>query len=135
VKRPSNGLSEFDQFSARYADLLKDPIRDRFASADGLFFHTRKIEVIQEFFQRQRPPASDLSWLDVGCGRGELLRLGGNSFRRAQGCDPSAGMLQECSDLSIEIQTDPCKLPYAKVSISSLPCAFTIMSVSVTAPV
>jgi SAM-dependent methyltransferase len=91
-------------------------MREWFAPGSGLFFQIRKFDLIQEFFRRQHQPTRDLRWLDVGCGFGELLRLGGNSFRSAQGCDPSTGMLEHCHDISIETQIDPCKLPYANCS-------------------
>ena len=37
-----------------------------------------------------------VAWLDVGCGQGEMLRLGQMDFKSAVGCDVSEGMLESC---------------------------------------
>jgi SAM-dependent methyltransferase len=83
--------SEFDRYARDYKELLRDPIRDRFAPS-GDFFHRRKAILIAEFLRRQAFPAAISSWLDVGCGKGELLVLARHLFGRAAGCDPSEEM-------------------------------------------
>ena len=108
--------SEFDGYSSSYDALLKDPIRDRFVRDSG-FFHLRKWLLLQNFLRRRRFPAEEARWLDVGCGKGELLRLGRDSFREAVGCDPSLEMLKDCRDLQIRHQTDPSALPFEDASV------------------
>jgi SAM-dependent methyltransferase len=103
--------SEFDRYARDYADLLRDPIRDRFAARAG-FFHFRKWLVIQDFLRRRSASPKELAWLDVGCGKGELLHLGKAHFRSAMGCDPSAEMLRECRGLAVTHQPEPATLPF-----------------------
>lgn len=104
--------TEFDQYARGYDDLLKDPIRDRFVrQAD--FFHRRKWLLLRDFLRRTGRPPEKLKWLDVGCGKGELLRFGSPHFASAEGCDPSQEMLRECADLRVTPQADPTALPFA----------------------
>jgi SAM-dependent methyltransferase len=111
--------AEFDRYAGHYEDLLRDPIRDRFvASAD--FFHYRKWLLIQDFFRRRGTPSKELCWLDVGCGKGELLHLGKAHFRTAMGCDPSAEMLRECGDLAVSHQPEAARLPFDNQSFDFL---------------
>src|ERR1019366_5710452 len=79
--------AEFDRYARDYDDLLRDPIRDRFAGRTE-FYHLRKWLVIQDLFRRRSTSSRELCWLDVGCGKGELLHLGKEHFRTAMGCDP-----------------------------------------------
>src|SRR5262245_15819331 len=67
--------AEFDRFARDYDALLRDPLRDGFAG-DKSFFMERKLDVILRALQSQNLDTHSLRWLDVGCGRGELLRLG-----------------------------------------------------------
>lgn len=83
--------AEFDCYAGHYEDLLRDPIRDRFA-ASAEFFHLRKWLLIQDFFRRRSIRSQELSWLDVGCGKGELLR--------------------QCGGLSVSHQPEPASLPF-----------------------
>lgn len=103
--------SEFDNYAKNYEELLRDPIRDRFAS-EGLFFMRRKWELLQDFFSRRRAPMKQLRWLDVGCGCGDLLRLGREAFGSVAGCDVSSEMLAAAQDLEVSVQPDPGVLPY-----------------------
>ena len=107
--------SEFDHYAAEYDKLLKDPIRDKFAS-DSQFFHEVKWELIQDFLRRENWPAGQARWLDVGCGAGDLLRLGAASFKEVAGCDPSAGMLEQCGDLNVRVQQQPDRVPFPEQS-------------------
>lgn len=106
---------EFDRYAQRYDELLRDPIRDRFA-AGGEFFFTRKWELIEAYFSRTGDALKSIEWLDVGCGQGDLLRIGAPHVARASGCDPSAGMLTGCEGLDVRPQDDPGKLPFASAS-------------------
>lgn len=102
--------TEFDEYAEQYEDLLSDPIRNRFAQDAG-FFTRRKWELLQRYFLRHELQASDMDWLDVGCGTGTLLRLGKDSFRSASGCDPSRKMLETCRDLDVHVQQED-RLPF-----------------------
>src|SRR4051794_7302300 len=95
--------TEFDQFAPSYADLLHDPIRDRFAP-DSRFFAERKWILIRDFFRRSGRETHPLAWLDVGCGQGDLLRQGRSFFATVAGCDPSERMLETCEDLHVRRQ-------------------------------
>src|SRR6476620_8068114 len=103
--------AEFDRYAQAYSELLRDPIRDRFAG-DGNFFHLRKWALIREFLSRRRLHASTLSWLDAGCGEGDLLKIGGKHFARAAGCDPSAEMIRACDGVESRQQPSASELPY-----------------------
>ena len=103
--------STFDDYADDYAALIRDPIRDQFASG-GRFFFERKIHVIRDFFRWAGIDTHALAWLDVGCGQGDLLRLGKPHFKSAAGCDPSNGMLKACPDLNVRHQPVPEALPY-----------------------
>src|SRR6266571_1501544 len=103
--------AEFDAYADQYAALIRDPIRDVFAATSRFFFE-RKIQVIQSFYKWAEIDTRTLSWLDVGCGQGDLLRVGKPYFGSAMGCDPSEGMLESCSDLDVRHQTSLNRLPF-----------------------
>ncbi len=102
---------EFDAYARDYAELLRDPIRERFAAESG-FFARRKLQIISGFYDRLGVDTRPLHWLDVGCGSGGLLRMGGPLFARSAGCDPSPGMLQSCADLEVRRQPSIEEIPY-----------------------
>ena len=91
--------------------MLRDPLRSQFAS-DPLHFHRRKWILIERLLRDAGVTPAAVRWLDVGCGRGELLKIAGKNFLQITGCDPSAGMLS--SDVSIKThqQTSLVKLPF-----------------------
>lgn len=101
----------FDGYAEDYAALIRDPIRDKFAAGTAFFFE-RKIQIIRDFLNRAAVDSRALSWLDIGCGQGDLLRLGKPYFKHAAGCDPSHGMLKFCSDLNVRLQPVSEALPY-----------------------
>src|SRR5690242_19680368 len=103
--------AEFDRYAHSYSELLRDPVRDRF-SADGRFFHERKWMLIHEFLAERQLELASLSWLDVGCGAGDLLKLAGSHFRRAAGCDPTSEMIRSYGNLDIRQQPSPTELPF-----------------------
>lgn len=105
--------AEFDQFSGDYERLVTDPVRTRFGGGNSDFFHQRKIELLLGFLKRKGLQPSGMAWLDVGCGQGELLKLGSGHFLRRCGCDPSEGMLAS-ADSGIEVRSQPVatNLPY-----------------------
>jgi SAM-dependent methyltransferase len=109
----------FDGYAGNYAELIKDPIRDRFAAGSAFFFQ-RKMDVIRDFFGKAGIRAETLDWLDIGCGQGDMLRLGVPFFRSAAGCDPSKGMLQACTGLAVRAQESLEKLPFEDASFDFL---------------
>jgi SAM-dependent methyltransferase len=103
---------EFDEYASEYDALLDDPVRRRFAPGNR-FFVTRKVEVILELLGRAGRDPRAQRWLDVGCGRGELLKAARAHFKDVRGCDVSPGMLEHAAPVSVVVQTDPAKLPFA----------------------
>ena len=103
---------EFDQYSESYSDLLKDPIRDKFAGPNSEFFQARKAELILDYFRRRQLDTSSMRYLDVGCGKGSLLRILQPSFDSVAGCDPSVGMIASLADMDVRLQVDESKLPF-----------------------
>jgi SAM-dependent methyltransferase len=101
---------EFDKYAAQYLDLLEDPLRDKFASPG--FFHERKFTLIEEYFRRQNLDMAASSWLDIGCGLGDLLRMGRGKFGSVFGCDVSGEMLAGCRGLEVRRQEQEDSLPY-----------------------
>jgi ubiquinone/menaquinone biosynthesis C-methylase UbiE len=104
---------EFDQYAHDYQGLLREPIRDRFAQ-DPRFYTERKWILLREFFRRRRQSTKLMSWLDVGCGEGDLLRYGQASFARVAGSDTSSGMLHAARGLEVRVQPAPNVLPYTE---------------------
>jgi SAM-dependent methyltransferase len=107
---------EFDQFSDSYEKLLDDPIRNRFSPGGAQFFHVAKRDLIREYFRRRREDTRKLSYLDLGCGKGELVSLLRDDFARVSGCDPSAGMLSAsdlvCKGVETRVQDNPGRIPF-----------------------
>lgn len=104
---------EFNQYAGSYEELLKDPIRDRFGGGSSAFFHRRRRDLIRAYFRQRGTDTSRLSYLDLGCGKGELLALLGSDFGRLAGCDPSTEMLDSAEDMEKRLQRDPEKIPFA----------------------
>jgi len=104
--------TEFDRYAAEdYARFSRDPIRNSFASGSR-FFLIRKIMLLRDFFKRRAEATASASWLDVGCGQGDLLRCGKRYFGRAAGCDVSSGMLRSCGELNVRLMESPCEVPF-----------------------
>jgi SAM-dependent methyltransferase len=103
--------AEFDNYARDYEDLLKDPIRDRF-TRDSAFFHERKWDLLKQALTSRFGNIKRLRWLDIGCGKGELLRFGRPSVADAVGCDPSKEMIAECPDLNVVWQPGIADLPF-----------------------
>jgi SAM-dependent methyltransferase len=106
---------EFDSYARDYAALLHDPIRERFAP-ESRFFIQRKLDVIRAFCAERKLDMRTLEWLDVGCGRGDLLRMGRPFFAASAGCDLSQGMLEACRDLEVRRQDTAEQIPWADAS-------------------
>ncbi|MGA3055447.1 MAG: class I SAM-dependent methyltransferase [Candidatus Korobacteraceae bacterium] len=104
---------EFDRFSGSYEEQLKDPIRDRFMGSGPQFFHLRKRDLIREYFGARGIDTRGLRYLDIGCGKGELLSLLRGDFLQIAGCDPSPGMLSSSQGVETRVQEDSGKIPFA----------------------
>src|SRR5262245_58737477 len=101
----------FNAYASDYAELIRDPIREKFADTNRLFFE-RQLQIIRSFYERFGVATQRLDWLDVGCGQGDLLRLGQAHFKSSAGCDPSEGMLESCFDLNVKTQPSMLSLPF-----------------------
>ncbi len=105
--------AEFDEYSHDYEKLVTDPVRTSFGGGGSAFFYQRKMDLLLRFFRRRGLAPSQMSWLDVGCGRGELLELGRPHFLACAGCDPSSGMLSAAgSAIEVRPQTSPTGIPF-----------------------
>jgi len=102
----------FDHLSSDYEELLRDPIRERFTGRESAFFHRRKADLIRRFFRRRGLGTAGLRYLDVGCGKGELLGLLHPDFEQAAGCDVSAAMLRQVTEIEVRVQKDPLQIPF-----------------------
>lgn len=112
--------AEFDRFAGSYDQLLHDPLRTGFA-ADPLHFSWRKWRVLHRALLSLGRQTESMSWLDVGCGRGELLELAGTRFAYAAGCDPSAMMLGRERSFDMHKQRHASELPFPS-------CAFDLVT-------
>ena len=117
--------AEFDRYARSYKELLREPIRDRFAR-DPRFYTERKWILLREYFERRGRSTSSMSWLDVGCGEGDLLRYGQHAFERVAGCDSSSEMIQAAEGLQVRHQSPPDKLPFgdAEFDLTTAVCVF-----------
>jgi SAM-dependent methyltransferase len=102
---------EFNRYADHYRELLRDPIRDAFATGTN-FFHARKWQLLRDFLDRRGATTRSWRWLDIGSGQGELLRMGRDSFAQVAGCDPSTEMIRGCSDLPVRLQENPLAIPF-----------------------
>jgi SAM-dependent methyltransferase len=113
--------AEFDVFADNYEELLSDPIRDRFAKSSE-YFHKCKLNTLLRYLKKEDKDSQSLTWLDLGCGRGDLLRLGRSKFRAAFGCDVSPASLKYC-DVPVRVQENPTSIPFAAGSFDVVTAA------------
>jgi len=107
---------EFDEYAHSYTQLLEDSMRKRFTQ-DALHFHKRKWILLQALLQSEGRVPETMNWLDVGCGQGDLLNLAGARFARAEGCDPSGGMLKSMSRFVMHRQNSFVEIPSGSHSL------------------
>jgi SAM-dependent methyltransferase len=103
--------AEFDRLAENYQGLLRHPVRDGFVRTNE-FYHRRKWMLIAEFLSRSGIATSRLAWLDVGCGKGELLGYGRSHFGHVAGCDPSREMICQAQGIEVHLQEAPASLPF-----------------------
>jgi SAM-dependent methyltransferase len=107
---------EFDKYAHSYEDLVQDPIRDLFSGGGSEFFHVRKRDLIRDYFRRRSVNTCSLSYLDVGCGQGELLKLLRDDFGKVCGCDPSSGMIStgelKAKEIDARLQPENGPIPF-----------------------
>jgi SAM-dependent methyltransferase len=113
--------AEFDSFADNYEELLSDPIRDRFAKSSE-YFHRCKLNALLRYLKKEDKDPQSLTWLDLGCGRGDLLHLGSSKFRAAYGCDVSPASLKYCN-VPVRVQESPTSIPFAARSFDVVTAA------------
>lgn len=77
----------------------------------------RKWLVLQRLLMNAGLNLPSLDWLDVGCGRGELLEIAGGNFASASGCDPAPSMLPLNTSFRVYEQRSPSKLPVSDYTV------------------
>jgi SAM-dependent methyltransferase len=129
-------MTPFDRLSPSYDELLRDPIRDRFTGQEPRFFHRRKADLIRRFFRRRGLTTSDGHYLDVGCGKGELLGLLQSDFEQAAGCDVSEVMMQQIAGIETRLQSDSSQIPFgdAQFDLVTAVCVYHHVSPASRAP-
>lgn len=108
---PLSTPAEFDQYGEQYFDLLRHPAKSLITRSPQ-FFALRKWQVLKDALDRFNVDTKTSAWLDVGCGWGDLLRLGQSHFRQAIGCDVSLNMLAHARGLNVFLQKAPDVLPF-----------------------
>lgn len=90
------------------------------------FFHERKRDLIRNYFSARAIPTRALTYLDLGCGKGELAGLLTDDFARTCGCDPSPGMLRAAQGVETRVQPNPEAIPYpdAEFDFVSAVCVY-----------
>jgi len=117
--------AEFDQYARNYDKLLRDPLRGRFVRSEE-FYYRRKWELIADFLNRHTIPPPKQAWLDVGCGKGELLHYGQSRFDCVVGCDLSQEMVREAGGVEVHLQEAPDTLPFpdATFTLATAVCVY-----------
>jgi len=114
---------EFDEYARSYEKLLQDPIRDRFSRDGSHFFHQRKRDLIYAYFRQQSANTHSMHYLDLGCGKGDLVSLLRDDFSRVAGCDPSERMLKGIQGVETRVQRDVDKIPFGNAEFDFVTAA------------
>lgn len=129
---------EFNVLSGAHEELLRNPIRDGFTNGTSEFFQLRKRDLIREYFRRRQIDSRKLTYLDLGCGKGELLGLLRNDFAQASGCDPSPGMLAagrlNLEGVQMRVQPVDGRIPYDTARFDFVTAVLRLSSCSTSAP-
>ncbi len=103
-------MESFDKYANNYDDLLKDPLRDKFAGGSE-FFIRQKCRIVERRLRQgfgQRP----LRVLDAGCGQGTALTMMDPSIH-VIGSDISWPMLTDAVRRGPVTLQEPYDLPFA----------------------
>lgn len=103
-------MESFDRLADNYEDLLKDPLRDRFAGGSEYFIKQKCRIVERRLLGREGSGA--LRVLDAGCGQGTALSLLDPSIH-AFGTDISLPMLKDAARRGPVAVQEPYQLPFA----------------------
>ena len=112
IRSTNFATSEFDRHAATYDELLDDPLRSAFTNGHSSFFHIRKRDLIVAYLEQLGIRGCSLRYLDLGCGRGELLKLLHEEFAHTAGCDVSSTMTSSIRGVDVRIQNSPETLPF-----------------------
>lgn len=115
--------AEFDEYASSYEKLLQDPLRDHFSRDASRFFHERKRDLIRAYFRQRSINTHSMVYLDLGCGKGDLLSLLRDDFSRLAGCDPSPGMLKTIQGAETRVQTDSDAIPFGNAEFDFVTAA------------
>jgi SAM-dependent methyltransferase len=126
-----NQNAEFDRFADSYDEILADPLRRWFAHSNE-FFHRRKLEILRSSLSAAGKSPGKLDWLDLGCGRGDLLRMGRADFASASGCDVSPASLKYCAGMSVRQQKQADRIPFDAQSFDLVTAACVYHHVAVS---
>jgi SAM-dependent methyltransferase len=102
-------MESFDEFAGQYDDLLRDPLRDRFAGGSD-FFIKQKCRIVA----RRLPKAAGrpLRVLDAGCGQGTAFQFFDPAVH-VFGSDISIPMLRDAARRGPVTVQEPYSLPFA----------------------
>ena len=106
-------MQPFDELARNYDDLLRDPLRDKFAGGSD-FFIEQKCRIVSARLDAGRascPPGTRLRVLDAGCGQGTAFRFFG-AEHAVFGCDVSAAMLHGAAGRRAVAVQEPFDLPF-----------------------
>jgi SAM-dependent methyltransferase len=128
-----SGSPEFDRHARNYSAGLDDPLK-RAVGADARAFLRPKLALLRQAVARLGgEPGAAARWLDYGCGTGDFLALARECGLPglAEGCDVSAGMLEEAGrrwpDLapSVPLWTvEPDRFPENRYDFITAICVF-----------
>lgn len=103
-------MKAFDDYARDYDELLRDPLRDRFAGGSDYFIRL-KCQHVERRLARlagRRPQRV----LDAGCGQGAALAMFGPGVR-VFGTDVSQPMLRDAATRGPVAVQEPLRLPFA----------------------
>jgi SAM-dependent methyltransferase len=101
-------MESFDEYAREYDELLRDPLRDKFAGGSD-FFIRQKCRIVSS---RLPPSSRSLRVLDAGCGQGTAFRFFDQGVR-VFGTDISQPMLRPAASRGPVAVQEPLSLPFA----------------------
>ena len=102
-------MESFDKFAPQYDDLLRDPLRDRFAGGSD-FFIRQKCRVVAR--RLRSAGGRPLRILDAGCGQGTAFQFFDRTIH-VFGSDISIPMLRDAARRGPVTVQEPYRLPFA----------------------